>query len=105
MRTPPIRRRRGEHRGACLVLLEVVDVHKGFAKVNTWLEVLKGVTREVSGGEMLGVVGPSGSGKSTLLYLIATLERPDRGSLRFDGRDVSQRSELERAEFRNRRLG
>lgn len=85
--------------------LEVIDVYKGFAKGNTWLEVLEGVSLEVSSGEMLAVVGPSGSGKSTLLYLIAALERPDRGTLQFNGRDVFQLSDLERAEFRNRHVG
>jgi lipoprotein-releasing system ATP-binding protein len=87
------------------VLLEVADVGKGFAKGNTWLEVLKSVTLEVSGGEMLAVVGPSGSGKSTLLYLIGALERPDRGTIRFRGRDVFQLSEQEQAEYRNRHVG
>jgi lipoprotein-releasing system ATP-binding protein len=87
------------------VLLEVDKVSKGFAKGNTWLEVLSGVTLEVSGGEMLAVVGPSGSGKSTLLYLIGALERPDCGTIRFQGRDVFQLSEQEQAEFRNRHVG
>jgi lipoprotein-releasing system ATP-binding protein len=87
------------------VLLEVVDVFKGFAKGHTWLEVLKAVTLEVSGGEMLAVAGPSGSGKSTLLYLIGALEKPDRGMIRFHGRDVFQLSEQEQAEFRNRHVG
>jgi lipoprotein-releasing system ATP-binding protein len=100
-----IRRRRGRRERTCLVLLEVVDVYKGFAKGNAWLNVLKGVTLGVSGGEMLAVVGPSGSGKSTLLYLIGALERPDRGSVRFHGRDVFQLSEQEQAEFRNQHVG
>jgi lipoprotein-releasing system ATP-binding protein len=87
------------------VQLEVINVYKGFAKGNTWLDVLEGVSLEVSSGEMLAVVGPSGSGKSTLLYLIAALERPDRGTLQFNGRDVFQLSDLEQAEFRNRHVG
>ena len=87
------------------MLLEVVDVGKGFAKGNAWLDVLRGVTLEVSGGEMLAVVGPSGSGKSTLLYLIGALERPDRGTIRFHGRDVFRLSEQEQAEYRNRHVG
>ena len=85
--------------------LEVTNVYKGFAKGNTWLDVLEGVSLEVSSGEMLAVVGPSGSGKSTLLYLIAALERPDRGTLQFNGRDVFQLSDPEQAEFRNRHVG
>jgi lipoprotein-releasing system ATP-binding protein len=87
------------------VLLEVIDVYKGFTKGNTWLDVLKGVTLEISGGEMLAIVGPSGSGKSTLLHLIGALERPDRGMIRFHGRDVFQFSEQEQAGFRNRHVG
>jgi lipoprotein-releasing system ATP-binding protein len=87
------------------VQLEVTNVYKGFAKGNTWLDVLEGVSLEVSSGEMLAVVGPSGSGKSTLLYLIAALERPDRGTLHFNGRDVFQLSDPEQAEFRNRHVG
>jgi lipoprotein-releasing system ATP-binding protein len=87
------------------VLLEVVDVYKGFTKGNTWLDVLKGVTLEVSGGEMLAVVGPSGSGKSTLLYLIGALERPDRGMIRFHGREIFQLTEPQQATFRNRHVG
>jgi lipoprotein-releasing system ATP-binding protein len=87
------------------VLLKVVDVYKGFTKGNTWLDVLKGVTLEVSGGEMLAVVGPSGSGKSTLLYLIGALERPDRGMVRFHGRNIFQLSEPQQATFRNRHVG
>ncbi|HXH12836.1 MAG TPA: ABC transporter ATP-binding protein [Alphaproteobacteria bacterium] len=88
-----------------MVLLEVIEVYKGFAKGNSWLDVLQGVTVEVNGGEMVAVVGPSGSGKSTLLHLIGALERPDRGTIRFDGRDVFQQSELELAAFRNRHVG
>jgi lipoprotein-releasing system ATP-binding protein len=87
------------------VLLEVMDVYKGFTKGNTWLDVLKGVTLEVSGGEMLAVVGPSGSGKSTLLYLIGALERPDRGMIRFHGHDIFEFSEQEQAAFRNQHVG
>lgn len=87
------------------MLLEVRDVDKGFAKGNTWLNVLQGVTFEVEGGEMVAVVGPSGSGKSTLLYLIGALERPDRGTIRFDGQDVFQLSEFEQAAFRNQHVG
>jgi lipoprotein-releasing system ATP-binding protein len=87
------------------VLLEVIDVYKGFTKGNTWLDVLKGVTLEISGGEMLAIVGPSGSGKSTLLHLIGALERPDRGMIRFHGRDVFRFSEQEQAGFRNRHVG
>jgi putative ABC transport system ATP-binding protein len=51
------------------------------------------------------VAGPSGSGKSTLLHLLGTLDRPDRGSVELEGRDVARLSERERTLLRRRRLG
>ena len=51
-------------------------------------------------GEVLGIVGESGSGKSTLLSCLAGHQRPDRGSITYDGRDVMAMSETDR-----RRLG
>ena len=87
------------------MLLEVTDVYKGFTKGTTWLDVLKGVTFEVGGGEMVAVVGPSGSGKSTLLHLIGALERPNGGTIRFAGQNIFQLSEPEQAAFRNRHVG
>ena len=44
---------------------------------------------EISDGEIMMLVGPSGCGKTTVLRLIAGLERPDAGTVRFDGRDMS----------------
>ena len=86
-------------------LLEVVDVYKGFRKGNTWLDVLRGVSLDINVGEMLAIVGPSGSGKSTLVHLLGALERPNRGTIRFNGQDVFQLSELALAGFRNRHVG
>jgi len=86
-------------------MLEVVEVYKGFRKGGTWLDVLRGVTLDVNVGEMLAIVGPSGSGKSTLVHLLGALERPTRGTIRFQGQDVFQLSELALAAFRNRHVG
>ena len=56
-------------------------------------------------GEQLAVMGESGAGKSTLLYLIAGLDRPTSGAVRFRGRDIGSLSEAEVAGFRNREIG
>jgi lipoprotein-releasing system ATP-binding protein len=87
------------------VLLEVIDVYKGFERGKARLEVLKGVTLEVSAGEMLAVVGPSGSGKSTLLHLVGALDHPNGGTIRFNQQDIFRLSEPEQAVFRNRHVG
>ncbi len=69
------------------------------------LEVLRGVSLDLSAGENLAVLGPSGSGKSTLLYIIGTLEQPSGGSVRLDGQNPFELRERELAAFRSRRIG
>ena len=65
-------------------MIEIKDVHKAFGD----LEVLKGVTLDVSNGEVISVIGASGSGKSTLLYCINGLEPIQSGQILVDGTDV-----------------
>jgi len=67
-------------------LLEVVDVSKRFGGVH----VIEDFTFEVAEGEALGIVGPNGAGKTTLLNLIAGDLRPDRGTIRLAGADVTR---------------
>ncbi len=66
--------------------LSVQDIHKHFADA---AGVLQGVSLQVQNGEVVCLLGPSGCGKTTLLRIIAGLERPDRGRVLFDGRDVT----------------
>jgi multiple sugar transport system ATP-binding protein len=54
------------------------------------VEVIHDVSLEVNEGELVVFVGPSGCGKSTLLRLIAGLDRPTRGTIEIDGRDVTR---------------
>ena len=68
------------------------------------VEALDGVTLEVAPGERMVVLGPSGAGKTTLFGLLNTTLRPSAGTVRFEGRDVS---ELSRGALRavRRRIG
>jgi sulfate transport system ATP-binding protein len=68
------------------VTIQVRNVEKRFGT----FQALAGVSLEVPGGSLTGLLGPSGSGKSTLLRLIAGLEVPDRGTVWLNGKDVTR---------------
>ena len=65
-------------------LIELIDIKKSFGK----LEVLKGVNKVITKGEVVSIIGPSGSGKSTLLRCINLLETPQSGQIIFNGEDI-----------------
>lgn len=59
--------------------------------------VVKGITLEISGGEMTGLIGPNGSGKTTLLKLLSKVLTPDNGVIKFNGTDIGRISQKELA--------
>ena len=85
--------------------LELRRVHKAYAEGGTCHQVLEGVSAVIVAGEFIAVVGPSGSGKSTLLNLLAGLDRPDRGQVLIEGRDISGESDRTRTLLRRTGMG
>ena len=71
----------------------------------TLIRAVDGVSLEVGSGEFVALLGSSGSGKSSLLNLIAGLDRPTSGSVIVEGRDLSQLSRQELAQYRLRTVG
>lgn len=86
-------------------LLEVRGLHKSYRSGGDWLHILVDLDLEVTEGEMLAVTGASGSGKSTFLHLVGGMDRPERGEILFEGRDVAGLEPRELARFRNQRIG
>lgn len=88
-------------------LLELESVTKSYpaASGDAPLVILQDASLEVARGESVAILGPSGAGKSTILNLLGGLDRPDRGRVCFDGRDIGALSEPDLARFRNRSVG
>jgi putative ABC transport system ATP-binding protein len=86
-------------------MIELRGVTKSYRRGGQAIPVLNDLTLSVASGDFLALMGPSGSGKSTLLNLIAGIDRPDRGEIVIDGRDISQLSESELAKWRATHVG
>ncbi|SHK96406.1 ABC transporter ATP-binding protein [Rhodothermus profundi] len=87
-------------------LLEVIDLWKSYPTGSGGrLQVLQGLHLTVEAGEVVAIVGESGTGKSTLLHLLGALDRPDRGEVRYDGRNIFTLDDEALADFRNRTIG
>jgi lipoprotein-releasing system ATP-binding protein len=83
------------------VILEALNIHKRYGA----LEVLKGVSLSVEKGEIVSLVGPSGAGKSTLLHIIGTLDKPDSGIVKIQGKEIILKNDKVLAAFRNKTIG
>src|SRR5947208_16211180 len=69
------------------------------------IEVLRGISMEVERNEAVFLSGASGAGKTTLLYTLAGLERPESGTVEFEGRNLYNGSSTSQARFRNKKMG
>jgi len=81
------------------------NLYKSFRNNGASIDVLMGIDFEISKGETIVVTGPSGIGKSTFLHILGTLDRPDRGTIYFQGRDVFLQDEIQLARHRNTTIG
>lgn len=86
-------------------MIELRDVVKSYPAGEERLTVLNGANLLLKPGDFAAIVGPSGSGKSTLLHLMGALDKPDRGSVLFDGFDIAALNDRAAAQLRNRRIG
>ena len=87
------------------VLLEARGLTRTYHVGERLLTVIDGVSLDVGRGEFLVITGPSGSGKTTLITLLSGLDRPDAGTVRLDGRELTALTEEQLAPLRNVSIG
>lgn len=86
-------------------LVQTVGLTQEYRRGPQTIRALDGVDLSLSVGELLCLTGPSGSGKSTCLNLIGGLDRPTRGRIVVEGREITQLDENELAAYRRQRVG
>ncbi len=87
------------------VVMEVRNIVKSLPLGREHIDILKGISFQISNGEFVSIMGPSGSGKSTLLGIIAGLDNPTSGLVLIDGVDITRMSERQLAAVRNSKIG
>ena len=85
--------------------IELAGIERVFHLGDSDVHALRDLNLRIAAGEYVAVMGPSGSGKSTLLNLLGLLDRPNSGSYRLEGRDVTTLSADEQARVRSQRIG
>ena len=85
--------------------LTVTDLTKTFTRADERIELFRDFNLNLNAGEALTVLGPSGSGKTTLLRMIAGIEPPDGGTIKFDNQNIFEMKPEERRAFRLHHIG
>ena len=86
-------------------LVEIRNVTKHYHKGGQTIKPLDGVTLDIEQGEFVSLMGASGTGKSTLLNIVASIDRPDHGTVTIDGTDITTLSRTALANWRAANIG
>jgi putative ABC transport system ATP-binding protein len=86
-------------------MIQTENLQKVYRAEEVETIALNGVSLTIESGEFVSIMGPSGCGKSTLLNILGLLDTPSEGAYRFDGEDVSDFSERQRAKRRKGNIG
>ena len=86
-------------------IISIENIDKSFGEGDKLLQVFKNFSLSLHQGETIALVGASGSGKSTLLHIVCGLDRPDSGSVKIQGIDITELNYDERSRLRNTEIG
>ena len=87
------------------VLLEAKCLRKTYGSGAGAVQALSSVSLNIYDGEFLAILGSSGSGKSTLLNMLGGMDKPDRGSIYFQGKEISRMNDRGRTDYRRKNVG
>ena len=91
--------------GAPAPMMKLDAIEKSYPVGPVSIDVLRGVSLEVHGGDLISVMGPSGCGKSTLMNIMGLLDRPTGGRQSIAGREIGDLGDDELARTRNSTIG
>jgi putative ABC transport system ATP-binding protein len=86
-------------------VVEAKELTKVFKMGDVEVHALRGLSAQIARGEVVSIMGPSGSGKSTLMNILGCLDRPTSGDYCLDGECISDLSDDQLADIRNRKVG
>ena len=86
-------------------LLQFSDIHLQYQNGQNLTEVIKGISFKINQNERLAIVGKSGTGKTSLLMLMAGLEKPTSGSIKFQDEELTSYTEDQLTDFRKQNIG
>lgn len=86
-------------------IIRIEKLSKSYENGDVSVKALDGVSIGIDRGEFIAIMGASGSGKSTLMNILGCLDRPTEGKYYLEGIDVSEKTDDELSEIRNRKIG
>ncbi|MDP4030969.1 MAG: ABC transporter ATP-binding protein [Candidatus Beckwithbacteria bacterium] len=86
-------------------LIELKNIQKTFVSPGGDYQALKDINLTIRKGEFVAIMGPSGSGKSTIMNIMGALDSPTQGSYKLSGKNISNYTNDQLAEIRNKQIG
>ena len=96
--------RQAEAAGGALVV-SAKEITRRYGEGDTAVDALRGVSLDVSQGQLTAVMGPSGSGKSTLMHILAGLDKPTSGEVTIAGTNITELNDTDLTKLRRDHIG